>query len=92
MEEPTIYWGIQCTTCLQTIAFGVRGDHSYGFARAFLKPGEFECLRGRSNTYNSDNLHFFKFEEVISDAAIQKNRAGYRLLDQPGDTYPIAGQ
>lgn len=90
MTEPIIYWGIECAICARKIAFGVRLDLRYGYPLTFLKPGTFECIEGHSHAYTIDDLIYFDLnDENVSDTAIQRNREGYRLLNQPGDTYPM---
>jgi hypothetical protein len=83
MEDSKIYWGIQCRTCMETIALGRRSDLLHGVGYVLLKPGTFKCVHGHKHTYHSDDLHFFTPEADISEEALERNRQRYKYLENP---------
>ena len=82
-EEPTLYWGVECRTCQEQIALGIRLHPRYGRISAFLKPGTLRCAHGHRHNYYSGDLTFFQPTSPVTDAQIEDNRSRFLWIDQP---------
>jgi hypothetical protein len=88
--ERTVYWGIECRTCLERIPLGIRLDSELGDISSFMQPGTFRCVHGHTHNYQLDDVILFPSPGMqATEAGIRKNRRNYKPLDSGEDKLTI---
>lgn len=77
-DDELFHWGIECKTCLEQIALGIRLHPKLGNLYAFRKPGTFRCVHNHKHAYTADDFRFFRPKPPVTEAGIEENRSRYR--------------
>jgi hypothetical protein len=84
MNEQRTYWGIQCRTCRELIAFDGCPYVSFGPRAASLKPGAICCNQGHNHIYFPRDFCFYPSQTLITEATMKGNRTIYAEINLPG--------
>lgn len=82
------YWGIQCRSCRELVAFDVCPYLSFGPDAASMKPGAIRCTQNHNHIYYfPHDFRFIHSPMPIPDTVMQQNREVYRAVNPSWHRY-----
>jgi hypothetical protein len=81
------YWGIQCRTCAELVAFDTRPPRNCEPGVEGSKTGTIRCPQGHAHIYFPRDFRFFLSAAAIPDAVMQENIETYKTINPFSQSY-----